>query len=286
MLNFDDTIKQLRVKREEYATREIKGKRLKIPFVNEETDVIVYGTENPLKSSPVFFNLHGGAWIGGDAVLMESFCLMLAKEINGMVVNINYKKLDERPFPYQQEEVKNTVLYFASKAEEYGVDKNKFILSGCSAGGHIAAGSALLLSKTDFRLAAQVLIYPFLAFDAEAKEETHNFLNEAVGLFCPNINLKDEIISPLLAEKESLSKLPKTSVITCGKDMLLSHGKEYAEKLNELGVDVDYRFYPEALHGFLEVNRVEAEGDERASAEQLEMTKDCEKYIAEFIKRI
>ena len=72
---------------------------------------------------PVLFNMHGGAWLGGDAVLMESFCQMMADELPAFVVNVNYTKADEEPLPYATREVADAVKYFADHAMEYGIDE-------------------------------------------------------------------------------------------------------------------------------------------------------------------
>ena len=65
---------------------------------------------------PVVFNVHGGAWVGGDALLLDTQSQEMADRLGCFVVNINYIKADVKPFPYAQYEVRDTVLYFVRHA--------------------------------------------------------------------------------------------------------------------------------------------------------------------------
>ena len=120
------------------ATFSIKGEKLMVPRT-DAAPVMTYlhrptcGGEN----LPVVFNVHGGAWVGGDALLLDTQSQEMANRLGAMVVNINYIKADVKPFPYAQYEVRDTVLYFVRHAQEYGIDISKLALMGYSAGGHL-----------------------------------------------------------------------------------------------------------------------------------------------------
>jgi acetyl esterase len=60
--------------------------------------------------------------------------------------------------------------------------------------------------------------------------------------------------SPLLAP--SLSGLPPALVLTAGYDPLVDEGCAYAERLVREGVTVEYRNYPDMVHGFITMGRV------------------------------
>ena len=100
----------IRAQRAAWAAQTTIGERFLVPRdTGDGVEVIIYRPENSAGRLPVLFNMHGGAWIGGDAVLMESFCQKIADETPAMVVNVNYKKLDEKPFPYPQNELCDAV---------------------------------------------------------------------------------------------------------------------------------------------------------------------------------
>ena len=60
--------------------------------------------------------------------------------------------------------------------------------------------------------------------------------------------------SPLLAR--SLKGLPPAYVLTAGFDPLVDEGREYAERMQKEGVPVEYRNYPDMVHGFITMGRV------------------------------
>ena len=135
----EEAFAQLHEMRRKFAQMPVSGERFTVPRDGlDGVDTILYRPAKPTQGSlPVLFNLHGGAWVGGDAVLMDSFCSLLADEIPAMIVNVTYKKVDVHPFPYPQTELCDAVLYFAEHADEYNIDKSKFAIGGHSAGAHI-----------------------------------------------------------------------------------------------------------------------------------------------------
>lgn len=251
------------------ATFSIKGEKFMVPRT-DAVPVLVYlhrpagGGEN----LPVVFNVHGGAWVGGDALLLDTQSQEMADRLDCLVVNINYIKADVKPFPYAQYEVRDTVLYFVRHAQEYGIDTSKLALMGYSAGGHLCACAAQLLSEEEVQLSCQVLCYPFLDFTFAG--ETHNEMADGmtgVGeIFFPTLSKTDPLVSPGLLPDEQLKKVAPAIIITCGQDALKSHADAYKIRLENVGVHVQLFDYPESVHGFLECNYPETEDSNSAKS--------------------
>lgn len=269
ILEFLDAI---RAERKRFAAMQTRGERFTIPrdgMAGVET--ILYRPEKAEGKLPVLFNMHGGAWVGGDAVLMESFCQYLADNIPALVVNVNYTKADVQPFPYMQTEVCDAVKYFAANAEKYGIDKGRMAVGGHSAGAHIAAGAAMMLKEQGIDLACQMLVYPCV--DMELYHERLD------GIMFPDGNFRHRWASPLFASDKELSGLAPAIIIVCGIDELRPHGIGYAKRLMGAAVPVKVKEYPKALHGFLEVNRPDYPADDRQNPEQAGYARDCERYL-------
>ena len=251
------------------ATFSIKGEKFMVPRT-DAVPVLVYlhrpagGGEN----LPVVFNVHGGAWVGGDALLLDTQSQEMADRLDCLVVNINYIKADVKPFPYAQYEVRDTVLYFVRHAREYGIDTSKLALMGYSAGGHLCACAAQLLSEEEVQLSCQVLCYPVLDFTFAG--ETHNERADGmtgVGeIFFPTLSKTDPLVSPGLLPDEQLKKVAPAIIITCGQDALKSHADAYKIRLENVGVHVQLFDYPESVHGFLECNYPETEDSNSAKS--------------------
>lgn len=292
-MKFSDRIKfffaksMLRSQRKKFKKLPVSGERFIVPREGlDGVDVVIY-RPNPQAQTPlpVFFNLHGGAWVAGDAALLDSLCRLLADEIPCVVVNVNYKKVDVHPFPYQLDELCDAVTYFGEHADEMGIDKTRFVIGGESAGAHISAGVAIRLKEEGFPLAGQFLVYPFLDFTMSTLEESQKdsqelgWLGMLKDIFFAGVDGSNRYLSPLIAKDEELKGIAPAFIIVCGKDILRSQGITYAKRLDILGVGVKLKEYPTAEHGFLEVNRPETRKDPRKTPEQLALTRECEQYM-------
>lgn len=278
----------IRAKRKKEVWKNPVGERFLVPRSEKKSiDVLLYRPQNTAKPWPALFNIHGGAWVGCDASQMDSYCLDMAKKCSAFIVNINYTKLDIQPFPYPQEEVRDTILYFREHAAEYDLDPARFAVIGYSAGGHLAATSALMLHDKGIDLSAQVLCYPFLDFS-----RLFGLLNEgdsqSIGdLFFPKgVSRVDPYISPVAASDSQLKGLAPTVFVCCGTDPLTEHSRTYQDKLERNGVSVDYKLYDDALHGFLEVNHKEYPMQDAKNPKQEALAKDAEDYIASELKKL
>lgn len=268
----------------------IKGEKFMVPRT-DAAPVLVYlhrpacGGEN----LPVVFNVHGGAWVGGDALLLDTQSQEMADRLGCMVVNINYIKADVKPFPYAQYEVRDTVLYFVRHAQEYGIDASKLALMGYSAGGHLCACAAQMLAEDGVSLSCQVLCYPFLdfTFGQEDKNELKGSLEGVNKIFFPTLSKTDPLVSPGLLSDEQLKKVAPAIIITCGQDVLKPQADAYEIRLKAAGVNVQLFDYPESLHGFLECNYPETEEDSGAKSPEQKIQCDmAEKAIADALMRI
>jgi len=246
---------------------------------------------------PVIINLHGGAWVGGDATLLDTQSQAMADRLSVFVINVNYTKLDVEPFPYAQEETKDTVLYFAEHAKEYNLDVTRFSLIGYSAGGHLCLGASFLLRDCGFKLNSQVPCYPFLDFStvnlvADAKKLSDDpaeqeQLKEANDLmtelfFCGGkIDKTQPMLSPGHATLEELQGLAPIELVICGKDLFYESSVVFYEKLKEAEIPCSFKSYDESIHGFLEVNYPETPENGAKSPKQEEIMHECEAYIKE-----
>lgn len=271
----------------------VKGQEFMVPRENAKPVMTyLYRPTGGGENLPVVFNVHGGAWVGGDALLLDTQSQEMADRLGAMVVNINYVKADVKPFPYAQYEIRDTVRYFAAHAKEYDIDAQRFAVMGYSAGGHLSACAAQLLQQDGIRLSCQVLCYPFLdfTFQGETNNEMKDTLAGLEGLnkvFFPKLEATDPLVSPGLIPEQRLKELPPAILVTCGQDALKSHADRYAARLEAAGVHVQMLDYPDSIHGFLECNFPETEDNNDAkSPAQKALCDQCERDIAKILCQI
>jgi len=94
---------------------------------------------------PMFLAIHGGGWTGGNARKFYPFADHFARL--GMIgVSLEYRLRSPRLGTTVFDCVKDgrsAVRYLRSHASDLGIDPQKIVASGGSAGGHVAAGTAL-----------------------------------------------------------------------------------------------------------------------------------------------
>lgn len=205
---------------------------------------------------PVVFNIHGGAFIAGDADTLDTQSDRLSKSWNVIVVNINYRLMtDETPIAYGTEEVADVIRYCKAHAEEYHAAPGRLCVMGYSAGAYHAAAAVLALKAEDIDVAAQVLCHAYIG---DAVERYHALTPAQQGTIAPALFV--------LADNDSFSEKSLT----------------YQAALEENGISADVRRYAGSIHGFIEENNPEYEKlhiTASRAPEQERMARDAELLI-------
>jgi acetyl esterase/lipase len=101
----------------------------------------------PEKPKPTVIHIHGGAWLERDKE-NEVMYFLPHLERGWNVVNVNYR-LGDNTAPQAVDDVMCVLEWVSQNAEEYKIDKEAVILTGISAGGHLALISAFFNSIPD-----------------------------------------------------------------------------------------------------------------------------------------
>jgi acetyl esterase/lipase len=101
------------------------------------------------KPLPLLIFVHGGGWAGGTArsaeIVGDNFPAMFAEfSAKGYAVaSISYRLSSEAKFPAQVQDLNAAIHFLKTKAQAYGIDAERIVVWGASAGAHIAMLSAL-----------------------------------------------------------------------------------------------------------------------------------------------
>ncbi|MEP6815526.1 MAG: alpha/beta hydrolase [Marmoricola sp.] len=96
-----------------------------------------------LRNAPVLVQVHGGGWMLGSKE-QQGQLLMYRMAARGWVcVAINYRLAPKHPFPAQIIDTKKALAWVREHIASYGGDPSYVVLTGGSAGGHLAALAAL-----------------------------------------------------------------------------------------------------------------------------------------------
>lgn len=209
--------------------------------------------------------MHGGGCVLGDLGTHDTFCRMLCHDTGATVFSLDYRLAPEHPFPAAVEDTVAALQWLSREAEAMGLDASRIAVAGDSAGGGLAA---VALHETKGALAApacaQALIYPALDLRGRlpSRKELAGqfpiprdmidwFFDRYFGTAWP---FTDPRAIPSLYE--DYSGLPPALIVTAGHDPLRDEGQEYAMRLAEAGVPVEYDCREGSIHGFMNMGRV------------------------------
>jgi len=109
---------------------------------NYEAKLDLYVTRTADKPLPTLIWIHGGGWTGGVKETAMGIPAYLAMGMN--VVNVEYRLARTAPAPAAVEDCRCALRWVIQHAKEYGIDVNRLVVSGGSAGGHLALTTGML----------------------------------------------------------------------------------------------------------------------------------------------
>jgi acetyl esterase/lipase len=99
---------------------------------------IVQARAPALRDRPGVIVIHGAGWVEGDKEsMLETFCLPFV-ERGFVVANVEYRLAQAATAPAAVNDVLEAAKWFRDRAPDYKVDPKQIIVTGNSAGGHLA----------------------------------------------------------------------------------------------------------------------------------------------------
>jgi arylformamidase len=216
-----------------------------LPCVEENLlSLDLYPLEQP---APLLVWVHGGAWRSGDKTRDMDDKRRLARHSGYALASLNYRLSDPDDFgqpthlfhPVHVQDVAAALGWLHRNAERLGVDGERMVLMGPSAGAHLVA---LVVTNTEFlegegvdpAIVRGVASYDVEAYDLPARMSLpdRDALFSAFG--------KDPVVwehaSPIYHLRPGL---PPFQLVCRGDEQRLAFCHDFAEKLEAEGTDVD-----------------------------------------------
>ncbi|WP_416962579.1 alpha/beta hydrolase [Streptomyces sp. Agncl-13] len=215
-------------------------------------------TPGPL---PVIYHVHGGGMVLGDRRVGVTGALDYARELDAVVVSVEYRLAPEHPHPAPIEDVYAGLLWTAEHAKEIGGDAERIVVMGASAGGGLSAALALLTrDRGGPRPIGQLLLCPMLD-DRNDTPSAHQMAG--VGIWDRTANetgwtalLGDRRgtpdVSPYAApaRAEDLTGLPPAFLDVGSAETFRDEVVTYASRLWQSGGTAELHVWPGGFHGF------------------------------------
>ncbi|WP_242657060.1 alpha/beta hydrolase fold domain-containing protein [Mycobacterium talmoniae] len=210
---------------------------------------------------PGIYHAHGGGMIVGNRMAGVGQIMPWIIEHDAVAVTVEYRIAPEFPDPYPVEDCYAGLLWTAEHAAELGIDLDRLIIAGTSAGGGLAAGNALMArDRKGPRLAGQVLMCPMLD-DRDRTASSAQCDDKGIWIRSSNRTgwtallgdrrgTDDVSIYAAPARATDLSGLPP-AFIDCGSaEVFRDEDVAYATRLWCAGVQAELHVWPGGFHGF------------------------------------
>src|SRR5438067_2046649 len=110
---------------------------------NWDAKLDLYVTRTPDKPLPTLIFIHGGGWTGGTKEGRD-LAILPYLDMGMNVVNVEYRLARVAPAPAAVEDCRCALRWVIQHAKEYGIDTARLVVSGGSAGGHLALTTGML----------------------------------------------------------------------------------------------------------------------------------------------
>ncbi|MEU9399655.1 alpha/beta hydrolase [Streptomyces sp. NPDC048242] len=211
---------------------------------------------------PVLYYTHGGGMVIGNNRVGVELPLTWARELDAIVVSVEYRLAPEHPHPAPVEDVRAGLLWTVEHAEEFGGDPERIVTVGTSAGGALTAALGLLLrDRGGPRPLGQMLLCAMLD-DRNDTPSTHQMAG--IGVFDRTANetgwtallgerRSGPDVSPYAApaRAEDLTGLPPTFMDVGSADTLRDEVVAFASRIWQSGGVAELHVWPGGFHSFI-----------------------------------
>ena len=224
----------------------------------------LYMQRNDDRRKPVLLYLHGGGWIVGDKKDQGlPLCNHLAS-LGWACANANYRLCPAATYPDQVVDAKAALAWLRRHADDYGLDPSFIAIAGGSAGGHIAAMTALTPGDAtlqpgfeDADTSVQAVVTFYGIYDLTNRLGAHNpqFVTRMVGPLVLKASPDDEPERFTAASpRDQVRHVSQPWLILQGDDDTMAPVAEARDFDTALRAQsqqrVAYAEFPGAIHGF------------------------------------
>jgi len=230
-----------------------------VPNGDFDVPAFLYQPQKPATNGPAYLHIHGGGYVIGSAAGSDANNLELCSTLGLTILSVDYRLAPEHPIPAPLDDCYAGLQWLHENADKLSVDRSRIAVGGESAGGGLAAATAILArDRGDYALCHQHLTYPMLdSRTGRGGFEGDPLVGEFVWTRALNVFGWDSILgdAPAAAPQvpalvEDCSGLPPAWIHTVGQDLFRDENITYAQRLLAAGVAADLVVMPGACHGF------------------------------------
>jgi acetyl esterase/lipase len=229
------------------------------PGPEGDVRVVIVHPQGMADPVPTLLHLHGGGLVIG--AVSDNVDMALDVAPGWAVASVEYRLAPENPYPAAVEDAYAALVWLVAKAADLGVDPQRVVVTGVSAGGGLAAAVALLArDRGGPDLLGQLLVYPMLddrndtasghqMAGAGSWDRTANATGWAAYLGA-DAGGPDTPGYAAAARAETLADLPPAFIDVAPTETFRDECVQYAARLWADGGDAELHVWPGGCHGF------------------------------------
>jgi len=257
---FESLLAAMRVDIPGIETLEIEDRTVPGWDGDPEVGVRIYRPRERDTSVPGILLIHGGGFVVGSVEAEHAGAALTAIRTGAVVVSVEYRLAPEHPYPAGVRDCYSALGYVAANATDLGIDPDRVALLGTSAGGGLAAATALLSRD----LGGPAICFQMLHIpELDDRLETPSMrafvdspvwnrpLAELSWRYYLGVITDADDVPPYAAPARAadLSGLPPAYISTAENDPLRDEGITYGLRLLQAGVSVELHQFPGTFHG-------------------------------------
>ena len=215
---------------------------------------------DPSTPVPGILHIHGGGFIVGSIEAEHAGAVLTAADAGAVLVSVEYRLAPEHPYPAGLHDCYAALSFLHAEAGALGVDPDRIAVSGASAGGGLAAATALLArDRGGPPISFQMLHIPELD-DRLKTPSMQRFVDSPLWnrplavksweYYLGELSGRDDVPAYAApARATDLNGLPPAYVSTAENDPLRDEGIAYAQAMLQAGVSVELHQFPGTFHG-------------------------------------
>ena len=198
----------------------------------------------------------------GDLDSHDAACRFLAERSGVRVLAVDYRLAPEHPFPAAYEDALEAYRWVVKNAESIGADPERLAVGGDSAGGCLAATTAIAAAEEGLPLAFQLLVYPGTdmrggsesrAMFAEGFYLTKQFMDLARSAYTPDPALCDRPAGLPAVRRDPAPASRRRTSSPRGSTRCATRARRTPASWPTPGSQVELERFPDQIHGFFNV---------------------------------
>ena len=234
-------------------------------FVDEDlqagdTALSLFRPGEAAEAAPALYWIHGGGMVTGTRFAAGE-ALEAGAAVGAVVTSVEYRLAPEHPAPAPIDDCYAGLLWVAEHADELGIDPSRIVLGGTSAGGGLAAATALRVRDSGGPDLAGVMLCCPMLDDRMTSCSSDQFGDDILWTRASNefgwrcllgdrFGTDEVTIYEAPGRAPDLSGLPPTYVDVGSADLFRDEDVAFASTIWASGGDAELHVWAGGFHGF------------------------------------